>query len=61
MTTPEQGIDRTYWSSIALRLAAEGLVVVLVLLRARRRAAEARDASPALEPPTATDPVSRAR
>lgn len=61
MTTPEQGIDRTYWSSIALRLAAEGLVVVLVLLRARRRTAEARDASPAPEPPTATDPVSRAR
>lgn len=40
ITTPETGIDRTYWASMVLRLAAEALVVVVVLTTTRRRAAQ---------------------
>ena len=37
-TTPEVGVDKTYWFSVVLRLAAEVLLVLTVLFRARRRA-----------------------
>ncbi|WP_210649289.1 glycosyltransferase 87 family protein [Nocardioides sp. SYSU D00065] len=37
-TTPESGVDKTYWSSIVIRLAAEAGVVVYLLARSRRRA-----------------------
>lgn len=37
-TTPEVGIDKIYWSAIAVRLAAEGVLVLYILSRARRRA-----------------------
>ena len=41
ITTPDVGIDKTYWFSIVLRLAVEGVVVLHILYLARRRAASA--------------------
>lgn len=38
-TTPEVGIDKIYWSAIAIRLTAEGVLVLYILSQARRRAA----------------------
>ena len=38
ITTPDTGVDKTYWSSIMVRLAVEGTVVVYLLVQARRRA-----------------------
>ncbi|WP_165807065.1 glycosyltransferase 87 family protein [Nocardioides currus] len=42
ITTPDAGIDKTYWSSIAIRLAVEAFAVVVVLEHARRRARQVR-------------------
>ncbi|MCF6376286.1 hypothetical protein L2K70_01570 [Nocardioides KLBMP 9356] len=38
ITTPEVGVDKPYWSSIVLRLAAELVAALVVLEHARRRA-----------------------
>lgn len=39
ITTPESGVDKTYWFSILLRLAVEVGVVVAILMQSARRAA----------------------
>jgi uncharacterized membrane protein len=38
LTTPDTGIDKTYWSSIVIRLAVEAVAVLYVLVQAGRRA-----------------------
>ena len=45
-TTPEVGVDKTYWFSVVLRLAAEVLLALVVLRRARRRALHAEAPEP---------------
>ena len=45
-TTPDVGVDKTYWFSVVLRLAAELLLVLAVLWRARRRALHAEAPEP---------------
>lgn len=44
ITSPDVGIDKTYWCSIVVRLSVEGLAVVAVLLGARKRAVSTRSA-----------------
>ena len=45
-TTPDVGVDKTYWCSVVLRLAAELLLVLTVLWGARRRALRAEAPEP---------------
>lgn len=45
-TTPDVGVDRTYLSSVLLRLTAEMVLVLTVLWRARRRALHAETPEP---------------
>ncbi|WP_165355114.1 glycosyltransferase 87 family protein [Nocardioides oleivorans] len=51
-TTPQSGIDKTYWSSIVIRLTVEAVAVLYVIERARRRAR--------LDEPVSSEPVTAA-
>lgn len=57
-TTPEVGVDKTYWSSIVIRLMVEVGIVLFILVRARRRAVREKELSSA-ELPTLPDLVDR--
>ncbi len=57
MTTPEVGIDKAYWSAIVLRIAAEAVVVVVVVRTAARRADSVRRSAESPESLESTLPI----
>lgn len=50
ITTPDVGIDKTYWMSIVLRIGVEVALILVILWTAARRARLAGSATPSVTP-----------